>query len=91
VRRLLRWLARRAPTPVDFRAIPLPPTEHDDGNELVIVRPDGTRLHLPSRATRDATPEPPPQPPRRPLTHSQILLAAARRSRPSWHDGTRTP
>jgi hypothetical protein len=51
-RRLLRWLGRRAPTPIDLRAIPLPPRELDNGYERVIFHPDGTRSHLPSRVTR---------------------------------------
>jgi hypothetical protein len=85
--RLLRSLGRRSPTPVDFRAIPLPPREYDDGRELVIVNPDGTRLHLPSRLTR-IVPQPSPPPPRRPLRPSEVLRQAAERRQ---HDGTRTP
>lgn len=51
-RSLLRWLGRRAPTPVDWRSIPLPTREHDDGYERVVTRPDGLREHLPSRVRR---------------------------------------
>jgi hypothetical protein len=57
LRELFHRLSRRPPAAPDFRAIPLPPRERDDGRELVVTRPDGTRLHLPSRATRDVMPE----------------------------------
>jgi hypothetical protein len=55
LRRLLRRLSHHPAVAPDFG--PLPTREFDDGHELVIVRADGTREHLPSRATR-VVPEP---------------------------------
>jgi hypothetical protein len=59
---LLRWLGRRAPTPIDFRSVPLPPREFDNGYERVVVNPDGTKLHLPSRAKWRVMTDPPQAP-----------------------------
>jgi hypothetical protein len=81
LRRLLRRFSRRPAAAPDFG--PLPPCEYDDGRELVITRSDGTRLHLPSRATRDLS-EPPPQPPPRALRPSEVLRQAVTRRQ---HDG----